>query len=42
VTGYHRAMPKAVDARDNGHTAKNYGNPLGIECEACKRRNNRS
>ena len=31
-------MPKPVDARDNGHTAKTYGNPLGIECEACKRR----
>ena len=31
-------MPKSVDARDNGHTAKSYGNPLGIECEACKRR----
>ena len=26
---------KQVDNRDNGHTAKSYGNPLGIECEAC-------
>ena len=25
-------------ARDNGHTAKTYCNPLGVECEACKRR----
>ena len=31
-------MPKPVDARDNGHIAKIYGNPLGIECEACRRR----
>src|SRR5262245_64044351 len=31
-------MPTSVSARDNGHTAKNHGNPLGIECEACKRR----
>ena len=31
-------MPTPVSSRDNGHTAKNYGNPLGIECEACKRR----
>jgi hypothetical protein len=31
-------MPKPVDSRDNGHSAKTYGNPLGIECEACKRR----
>jgi hypothetical protein len=31
-------MPKAVDARDNGHSAKTYGNPIGIECTACKRR----
>ena len=31
-------MTKPVDARDNGHTAKSYGNPLGIEWEACKRR----
>ena len=28
---------KQVDNRDNGHTAKSYGNPLGIECEACGR-----
>jgi hypothetical protein len=28
----------ACPPRDNGHTAKTYGNPLGIECEACKRR----
>jgi hypothetical protein len=25
-------------ARDNGHGAKTYGNPIGVECEACKRR----
>ena len=31
-------MPTPVTSRDNGHTAKTYGNPLGIECEACKRR----
>ena len=31
-------MPKAVDSRDNGHSAKTYGNPIGVECEACKRR----
>ena len=31
-------MRKAVDSRDNGHTAKTYGNPIGVECEACKRR----
>jgi len=31
-------MPKPVDPRDNSHSAKTYGNPLGIECEACKRR----
>jgi hypothetical protein len=31
-------MPAPVTARDNGHTANCYGNPLGIECEACKRR----
>jgi hypothetical protein len=31
-------MPTPVTARANGHTAKTYGNPLGIECEACKRR----
>ena len=29
---------RKVDGRDNGHTAKCYGNPLGVECEACKRR----
>ena len=38
MTGYHRAMPKAVDSCDNGHSAKTYGNPIGIECDACKRR----
>ena len=31
-------MPAQVTNRDNGYTAKSYGNPLGIECEACKRR----
>src|SRR5262245_66195357 len=31
-------MSTPVDARSNGHSAKTYGNPLGIECEACKRR----
>jgi len=31
-------MPTLVTARENGHSAKTYGNPLGIECEACKRR----
>jgi len=31
-------MPTPVSSRDNGHTAKTYGNPLGIECESCKRR----
>ena len=30
--------PKPVDSRDNGQTAKTYGNPIGVECEACKRR----
>ena len=29
---------KQVDSRDNGHTARTYGNPLGVECEACGRR----
>ena len=29
---------KQVDSPDNGHTAKTYGNPLGVECEACGRR----
>ena len=29
---------RRVDGRDNGHTAKSYGNPLGIECEGCGRR----
>jgi hypothetical protein len=31
-------MPEPLDVRDNGHTAKSYGNPLGVECEACQRR----
>jgi hypothetical protein len=31
-------MPTPVTARDNGHPAKSYRNPLGVECEACKRR----
>src|SRR5262245_26527529 len=30
--------PKPVTDRDNGHTAKSYDNPLGIEYEARKRR----
>jgi DNA-directed RNA polymerase subunit RPC12/RpoP len=29
---------KRVDGRDNSHTAKSYGHPLGIECEACEHR----
>jgi hypothetical protein len=32
------AIPKPVDSRDNGHGAKTYGNPIGVECEACRRR----
>ena len=28
---------RQVDRRDNGHTAKSYGSPFGIECEACAR-----
>ena len=36
---YRRGMgAKQVDNRDNGHTARTYGNPLGVECEACGRR----
>ena len=32
---YHKRMgAKQVDGRDNGLTAKSYGNPLGVECEA--------
>jgi hypothetical protein len=31
-------MPKPLDPRDNDHTAKTYGNPIGVECEACRRR----
>jgi hypothetical protein len=31
-------MPAPVTPRDNGHTAKSYANPRGIECEAGKRR----
>ena len=31
-------MSTPVDARANGHTAKSYGNPIGVECEAFKRR----
>lgn len=31
-------MPTPVTARDNGHSAKSYRNPIGVECEACKRR----
>jgi len=31
-------MSTPIDARANGHTAKSYGNPIGVECEACKRR----
>ena len=31
--GAHR-----VDGHDNGHTAKSYGNPVGVECEGCGRR----
>ena len=38
MTGQNCDMRKAVDSRDNGHTAKTYSNPLGIECETCKRR----
>ena len=33
---------KQVDGRDNGHTARTYGNPLGVECEACKKRGKRA
>src|SRR5258708_34015713 len=29
---------KRVDGRDNGHSAKSYGNPVGVECEGCGRR----
>jgi hypothetical protein len=29
---------RQVDRRDNGHTAKSYGSPLGIECAARGRR----
>jgi len=36
--GRRAMMSTAVDARSNGHSAKTYGNPLGIECESCKRR----
>jgi hypothetical protein len=25
-------MPHQVDDRENGHTAKSYGNPIGVEC----------
>lgn len=31
--GAHR-----VDGGDNGHSAKSYGNPVGVECEGCGRR----
>ena len=37
-TRYDLPISTPVDARSNGHSAKTYGNPLGIECEACKRR----
>jgi hypothetical protein len=30
--------PTSITARENRHSAKTYGNPLGIECDACKRR----
>ena len=34
-----RGMPsRPVAGLDNGHIADTYGNPLGVECEACKRR----
>jgi hypothetical protein len=33
-----RMGAKPVDGRDNRHAAKSYGNPLGVECGACKRR----
>ena len=37
--GYRRGVgAKKVDGGDEGHSAQCYGNPLGIECEACKRR----
>ena len=39
LIGYRFGMgAKQVDSRDNGHTARTYGNPLGVECEACGRR----
>jgi hypothetical protein len=28
-------MPKPVVARDNGHSAKTYGNPVDVKCSAC-------
>ena len=31
-------MPTSVTSRENGHTANTYDNPLGVDCEACKRR----
>jgi len=29
---------KQIDGRDNGYSAKCFGNPLGVEREACQRR----
>jgi hypothetical protein len=36
--GGFRRDPYLVGGHDNGHTARSYGNPIGVECEGCGRR----